>query len=330
MITIMSMIMCIAGWWLAEKNIAQISLNLTDMDVTPMHVAYEEAKKDAAEIGVAVTGSELVGLVPLASLLDAAEFYMEKEGLMVLEEDQKVHLAINRLGLSTISPFNPKERVIEYSLPPPSEPLLVDLTVRQFVASVGARTAAPGGGSVSALLAALGAGLGSMVGKLTYGKRQWESLDSQMRKVIPPLHAAMEELLKVVDNDTNAFSEYMAAMKLPKSTADEQKARDAAMQAGLKTAVGVPLQLAKKTNTLWPSLLELAHCGNINCKSDLQVAARCLETAVHGARHNVDINLADITDAKFKAEMAGAAKSEAELAVDMKEKILKHLESRSS
>merc|ERR1712181_169644 len=115
------------------------------------------------------------------------------------------------------------------------------------------------------------------VGKLTYGKRQWESLDSQMRKVIPPLHAAMEELLKVVDNDTNAFSEYMAAMKLP-----------------------------KKTNILWPSLLELARCGNINCKSDLQVAARCLETAVHGARHNVDINLADITDANFKAEMAGA------------------------
>merc|ERR1711974_552207 len=126
--------------------------------------------------------------------------------------------------------------------------------------------------------------------------RQWESLDSQMRKVIPPLHAAMEELLKVVDNDTNAFSEYMAAMKLPKSTADEQKARDAAMQAGLKTAVGVPLQLAKKTNTLWPSLLELARCGNINCK----------------------------------AEMSGSAKCEAELAVEMKEKILNHLESRSS
>jgi len=318
------------GWWLAEKNIAQISLNLTDMDVTPMHVAYEEAKKDAGEIGVAVTGSELVGLVPLASLLDAAEFYMEKEGLMVLEEDQKVHLAINRLGLSTLSPFNPKERVIEYSLPPPSEPLLIDLTVSQFVASVGARTAAPGGGSVSALLAALGAGLGSMVGKLTYGKRQWESLDSQMRKIIPPLHAAMEELLKVVDNDTNAFSEYMAAMKLPKGTADEQRARDAAMQAGLQTAVGVPMNLAKKTNTLWPSLMELAKCGNINCKSDLQVAARCLETAVQGARHNVEINLADITDEKFKSEMAGAAKAEAALAVEMKEKILNHLETRSS
>merc|ERR1711962_1101434 len=249
---------------------------------------------------------------------------------MVLEEDQKVHLAINRLGLSTISPFNPKERVIEYCLPPPPQLKLVQQTVNQFVASVGARTAAPGGGSVSALLAALGSGLGAMVGKLTYGKRQWESLDSQMRKIIPPLHAAMEELLKVVDNDTNAFSESMTAMKLPKSSQEEQETRDAAMQAGLKTAVGVPLQLAQKINTLWPSLLELAKCGNINCKSDLQVAARCLETAVHGARHNVDINLVDITDINFTSDTAQLAKSEVDRAVEMKEKILKELESRSS
>merc|ERR1712055_1241072 len=206
---------------------------------------------------------------------------------------------------------------------------LVDLTVRQFVASVGARTAAPGGGSVSALLAALGAGLGSMVGKLTYGKRQWESLDSQMRKVIPPLHAAMEELLKVVDNDTNAFSEYMAAMKLSKNTPDEQKARDAAMQAGLKTAVGVPLQLAKKTNTLWPSLLELASCGNINCKSDLQVAARCLETAVQGARHNVDINLGNIKDLAFREQNYEAAEKESVLATTNRDKVLGILAGRS-
>merc|ERR1712107_122374 len=176
----------------------------------------------------------------------------------------------------------------------------------------------------------LGAGLGSMVGKLTYGKRQWESLDSQMRKIIPPLHAAMEELLKVVDNDTNAFSEYMTAMKLPKSSQEEQEVREAAMQAGLKTAVGVPLQLAQKINTLWPSLLELAKCGNINCKSDLQVAARCLETAVHGARHNVDINLVDITDKNFTSDTAQLAKSEVDRAVETKEKILKELESRSS
>lgn len=316
------------GWWLKERNIAQISLNLTDTDVTPMHVAYEEARKDAAALGVAVTGSELVGLVPLASLIAAADFYMEQEGLMVLEEDQKVHLAINRLGLSTLSPFKPEERVIEYSLPPPQEPLLVQQTVQQFVASVGARTAAPGGGSVSALLAALGCGLGAMVGKLTYGKKQWEQLDSRMRVAIPPLHAAMEELLAVVDKDTEAFSQYMEAMKLPKSSPEEREAREAAMQLGLKAAVGVPMQLACRANSLWDSLWELAQCGNINCKSDLQVAARCLETAVQGAGHNVDINLKDITDSGFRADQAAAVRREVERAERERDRVLAHLATR--
>merc|ERR1719500_1447738 len=318
------------GWWLQEANIAQISLNLTDMSVTPMHVAYEEAKKEARQLGVAVTGSELVGLVPLSSLLDAAHYYMEEEGLMVVEEEQKVHLAIARLGLSTLSPFKPKERVIEYSLPPPATPLLVQQTVTQFVASVGARTSAPGGGSVSALLAALGCGLGAMVGKLTYGKKQWEALDSRMRTVIPPLHSAMEELLKVVDRDTEAFTDYMVAMKLPKGTEEERAAREAAMQGGLQTAVGVPLALATRTNTLWPSLLELAECGNINCKSDLQVAARCLEAAVQGARHNVDINLANIKDVEFRRAKAAAAAAAAETAVRERDRVLGLQETRSS
>jgi len=316
------------GWWLKESNIAQISLNLTDMSVTPMHVAYEEARREARQLGVAVTGSELVGLVPLSSLLDAAHYYMEEEGLMVVEEEQKVHLAIARLGLSTLSPFKPKERVIEYSLPPPPTPLLVQQTVTQFVASVGARTSAPGGGSVSALLAALGCGLGAMVGKLTYGKKQWEALDARMRAAIPPLHAAMEELVAVVDRDTEAFTDYMVAMKLPKATEGERVAREAAMQAGLQTAVGVPLALATSTNTLWPSLWELAQCGNINCKSDLQVAARCLETAVQGAKHNVDINLANIQDAEFRKEKAAAAVAAAETAVKERDRVLEFLETR--
>jgi len=318
------------GWWLEESNIAQISLNLTDIDVTPMHVAYEEAKKDAEELGLPVIGSELVGLVPLGCLLAAAEYYIEKEGLMVLEEDQKVHLAINRMGLSTISPFNPKERVIEYCLPPPPQLKLVQQTVNQFVASVGARTAAPGGGSVSALLAALGSGLGAMVGKLTYGKKQWQHLDSRMRVAIPPLHQAMEELLNMVDKDTDAFSDYMAAMKLPKGSEEEKKMREDAMQAGLKTAVGVPMGLAKQTNSLWKSLSELAKCGNINCKSDLQVAARCLETAVQGAVHNVNINLKDITDAEFKSKMEMMAKEEVDTAVKNRDEILHHLETRTN
>jgi len=317
------------GWWLDESNIAQISLNLTDMDVTPMHVAYEEAKKDAEQLKVAVTGSELVGLVPLSAMLDAAEFYIEKEGLMVLDEDQKVHLAINRLGLSTLSPFNPKERIIEYCLPTSSSNLLVQKTVENFVFSVGDRTSAPGGGSVSALLAALGCGLGAMVGKLTYGKRQWESLDQQMRTIIPPLHAAMLDIVPMVDADTEAFNDYMTAMKLPKDTTEEKKEREVAMEAGLKTAVGVPLSLAKKSNEVWSILLNLAECGNINCKSDLQVAARCLETAVQGAKYNVDINLGNIRDIQFREEKFAEVEKEADIAVKNRDKVLDILAARN-
>jgi len=317
------------GWWLEEANIAQISLNLTDMDVTPMHVAYEEAKKDAEELKVAVTGSELVGLVPLSSMLEAAEYYIQKEGLMVLDENQKVHLAINRLGLSTLSPFNPRERIIEYCLPSSSSSTLVARTVTDFVLSVGERSAAPGGGSVSALLAALGCGLSAMVGKLSYGKRQWESLDSTMRSVIPPLHRAMLDILPMVDADTEAFNDYMAAMKLPKVTAEEKKIREEAMEEGLKTAVGVPLSLAHKANSLWAELVLLAECGNINCKSDLQVAVRCLETAVQGARHNVDINLDSIKDQAFREENSAAAEKEGTIAIANRDKVLSILAART-
>merc|ERR1719414_1679643 len=145
-----------------------------------MHIAYEEAVKDAKELNIPVTGSEVVGLVPLQALLDAADYYIQKENLFILHEDQKVHLAINRLGLSTLSPFNPKERIIEYCLPSSTDKPLVMKTVKDFILNVGDRSPAPGGGSVSALLAALGCGLSAMVSKLTYGKRQWEHLDSKM------------------------------------------------------------------------------------------------------------------------------------------------------
>jgi len=261
-------------------------------------------------------------------MLDAAQFYIEKEGLMVLDENQMVHLAINRLGLSTLSPFNPKERIIEYCLPSSSSNILIQKTVNDFVLSVGDRSSAPGGGSVSALLAALGCGLGAMVGKLTYGKKQWETLDNRMRGIIPPLHAAMLDILPMVDADTEAFNDYMTAMKLPKDTAKEKEERDAAMEAGLKTAVGVPLSLAKRSNEMWSTLLDLAECGNINCKSDLQVAARCLETAVQGAKYNVDINLASIKDKKFKEENFAAAEKEADTAVRNRDKVLSILGAR--
>ncbi|XP_013855434.1 formimidoyltransferase-cyclodeaminase [Austrofundulus limnaeus] len=288
------------GWYLEESNLAQVSTNILDFELTPLHSVYEEICRAAEELKLPVVGSQIVGLIPLKALLDSAEFYINRDQLFIMEEEHKVRLVISKLGLDSLGPFNPKERIIEYMVRSQEEEGLVSLSLRQFVHSVAARTAAPGGGSVSAAIAALGAGLGAMVGQMTYGKRQFDHLDSVMRKLIPPFHQAMDELLLMVDKDTSAFNGFMAALKLPKNSAEEIKRRDAAMQDGLKQAVFVPLALAERISVLWPSLREMVLYGNIGCKSDAQVAAKALEAAVFGAYYNVMINLKDVTDEAFK------------------------------
>ncbi|KAM4601960.1 formimidoyltransferase-cyclodeaminase isoform 2-T2 [Polymixia lowei] len=289
------------GWYLEEANIAQVSTNILDYELTPLHTVYEEVCRDAEDLKLPVVGSQIVGLIPLKAVLDCADFYIQRDRLFVIEEEHKVRLVISKLGLDSLGPFNPKERIIEYMVEKSQEDRgLVSLSLQQFVCSVGARTAAPGGGSVSAAVAALGAALGAMVGQMTYGKKQFEKLDSVMRRLIPPFHRAASDLLAMVDADSNAFSSYMAALKMPKTTSDEMKRRDAAMQDGLKKAVGVPLSLAERVHLLWPCLKEMVLYGNIACKSDAQVAAKALETAVFGAYYNVVINLTDITDDSFK------------------------------
>ncbi|XP_064419558.1 formimidoyltransferase-cyclodeaminase [Latimeria chalumnae] len=290
------------GWYLDEANLAQVSTNLLDFEVTPLHTVYEEVCKDAQEMDLPVVGSQIVGLIPLQAMLDAADFYIKKENLFILKEEHKIRLVISRLGMDSLAPFLPKERIIEYMVQGVAEnDGLVSLPLRSFIQSVGARTAAPGGGSVSAAVSAMGAALGSMVGLMTYGKRQFEELDGTMRRLIPPFHHTMNELILMVDADSNAFNSYMAALKLPKNTPEEKERCEAAMQDGLKKATDVPLSLAKKVNTLWPTLKELAHCGNLACRSDIQVAAKALEMGVFGAYYNVLINLKDIRDEDFKA-----------------------------
>ncbi|XP_046776987.1 formimidoyltransferase-cyclodeaminase isoform X8 [Gallus gallus] len=272
------------GWYLEEENIAQVSTNLLDFETTPLHAVYEEVCYNAEALKLPVVGSQLVGLVPKKAMLDAAEFYIKKEKLFILEEEHKIKLVMYLVQAGQ------------------EDKGLVTKPLGAFVRAVGGRSAAPGGGSVAATAASLGAALGCMVGLMSYGKRQFEQLDSIMRNVIPPLHQAMDELVAMVDADSRAFSSYMEAMKLPKSTPEERERRVVAMQQGLKTAVEVPCTLAVKVNNLWSSLKMLAHHGNLACKSDLQVGAKMLEAAVFGAYFNVMINLKDITDEKFKTE----------------------------
>ncbi|KAM3585303.1 uncharacterized protein V6R79_013606 [Siganus canaliculatus] len=288
------------GWYLDEANVAQVSTNILDYEVTPLHAVYEEICRDAEELKLPVVGSQIVGLIPLKALLDSADFYIRRDGLFIVEEEHKVRLVISKLGLDSLGPFNPKDRIIEYMVKPQEDSRLVSLSLQRFVHSVGARTAAPGGGSVSAAVAALGAALGAMVGQMTYGKRQFENLDGVMRKLIPPFHEAMNDLLLMVDADSTAFNSYMAALKMPKNTAEETQRRDAAMQEGLQRAVAVPLALAERISVLWTPLKEMVVYGNVACKSDAQVAAKALEAAVFGAYYNIIINLKDVTDGAFK------------------------------
>uniref|UniRef100_A0A8C5C9K0 Formimidoyltransferase-cyclodeaminase n=1 Tax=Gadus morhua TaxID=8049 RepID=A0A8C5C9K0_GADMO len=293
------------GWYLEEAQLAQVSTNLLDYQVTALHTVYEAVCSHAQALRLPVVGSQVVGLLPLKALLDAADFYIQRDQLFILEEEHKVRLVISKLGLDSLGPFNPKERVIEYMVDQgPGDPSLVSLSLRQFVQSVAARSAAPGGGSVSAAVAALGAALGAMVGQMTYGKRQFEGLDGAMRGLIPPFHQAVQDLLLLVDADSSR-SVTWSILKQPNiSSSSPVPRRQTAMQAGLREAVGVPLSLAERVSTLWDPLIQLVLQGNISCLSDAQVSAKALETAVFGAYYNVVINLKDISDLSFKTAVS--------------------------
>jgi glutamate formiminotransferase/formiminotetrahydrofolate cyclodeaminase len=317
------------GWHVDEYGMAQISMNLTNYNVTPIHIAFEEAKKDADELNIALAGSEVVGLVPLEAMLQAAEYYIEKENLFIIDEHQKIQLVIDRLGLNSISPFKPKERIIEYLIAEDRNEPLASLTLRGFIEEVGARSSAPGGGSVAATIAAMGSGLGSMVTLLTYGVRKFEDVQDEMKKAIPTLVDTVQKLIPKVDEDTNAFNDYVAAMRLPQNSQEEKQIRNNAMQEGLKKAIRSPLSVMEISDKAWDSMEIAAKFGNINSKSDLEVGVRALELGIWGAWKNVLINMTDIQDLTWKNEIISKA-NEIQKRADVRSKeILEILDSRN-
>lgn len=317
------------GWHVDEYGMAQISMNLTNYNVTPIHIAFEEAKKDADELNIALAGSEVVGLVPLEAMLQAADYYIEKENLFIIDEHQKIQLVIDRLGLNSISPFKPKERIIEYLIAEERNEPLASLTLRGFIEEVAARSAAPGGGSVAATIAAMGSGLGSMVTWLTYGVRKFEGVQEEMKKAIPTLVETVQNLIPKVDEDTNAFNDYVAAMRLPQNTEEEKQARNDAMQEGLKKAIRSPLSVMEISDKAWDSMEIAAKYGNINSKSDVEVGVRALELGIWGAWKNVLINMTDIQDLTWKEETIAKANSIKERADKRSKEILQILDSRN-
>jgi glutamate formiminotransferase/formiminotetrahydrofolate cyclodeaminase len=316
------------GWWVEEYGLAQVSINLEDYKTTPPHVAFEACAEEARALNLAVAGSELVGLIPLRAMLMAAEHYIAKEDLFILDERQRVRLVVGRLGLSSVQPFVPERRIIEYMIPKGEEEPLASMSVRGFVELLGSRTPAPGGGSASALIAAMGAALGAMVGWMTYGKRKFEDQDAAMRRLIPTLHEGMNGLLPLIDRDTRAFDVYLAAVGMPKGTAEEKAGRHAAMQDGLKAAIQVPLEVMRTADRCWEAMAEMATHGNSASRSDLEVGAKALEAGIWGALRNVAINLPGLEDETLRRATAQEAEALAARAALMRDKVLKALAAR--
>nr|WP_320194179.1 glutamate formimidoyltransferase [uncultured Desulfobacter sp.] len=318
------------GWYVNDYNLAQVTVNLNNYLVTPPHILFEAVKEEAAKLKIAVAGSQIVGVVPRQAILQAAEYYIEKENLFILDEDQKVRLAVERLGLNSVAPFDPKAKIIEYIIAEaPNEPL-AGMSVRNFITEVAGRSIAPGGGSVAAAIAALGAGLGAMVGKLTLGVRRFESVDADMRALIPPLHEAVLALIPMIDADTDAFADYVAALGLPENTKEEDSFKKTQLQLGLKKAIEVPLSVMTLGDKAWDAMMGVAQLGNIASRSDLEVGARALDVGIWGAYRTLVNNMTEINDPEYRKKIMEKADAIKDRASEKCQKILDILEKRSA
>ncbi len=292
------------GWFIEEYNRAQISINLTDHLTTPLHEVYEECRKQAENIGAIVTGSEIVGLVPMDCIIDAGTFYLERMGKSTgIPEEYILNQAIISMGLSEVSVFEPEKKIIEFVVE--SEPTpLIDMTVKDFVEEVSIESPAPGGGSVAALAGSLGAALGSMVCNLTSGKRRIQhDRKIELNQAAVKAQTLQKELLLAVDRDTSAFNSIMAAMKMPKQTPEEKTARDKALQLGYKEAAEVPLRTAQACFEIFPLSMIAVEKGNPASVTDAGVAALMAYSGLMGAIMNVRINLGSITDKAYRKNM---------------------------
>ncbi len=319
------------GWYIEEYKRAQVSINLVDFHVTPPHVAFDEAKRQAEMRGVRVTGSELVGLIPLEAMLEAGRHYLtlQKKSTGVPEKDL-IETAIQSLGLNDISPFDPKQKIIEYRVAEPS--VLVDKTVRGFVDETSVDSPVPGGGSVSALMGSLACALGSMVANLTAGKKGYEKVDDEMKAVAAKAQTLKDLFLRAVDDDSKAFDDVMAAMRLPKQTDEEKRIRQETIEAATKKAVEVPLSVLNMCGDAVDLVEAVAQKGNENSISDAGVAALALRSAAAGAALNVLINLPGLSDKKYAArtrrEAADVSARVGERCTDIYEHVLGALEKR--
>lgn len=288
------------GWFIEEYGVAQISMNLTNINVTPLHIAFDEVCKKANERGIRVTGSELVGLVPLKSMLDAGKYFLQKQQRSTgVSEKELIKIAIKTMGLDELGPFKPEERIIEYLLKDSADSKLVNMTLVEFASETASESPAPGGGSISAYIGALGVSLATMVANLSSHKKGWDSRWEEFSQWAEKGQFIKDELIKLVDADTAAFNKIMTAFGLPKSTDEEKAARKQAIQEATKFAIEIPFKVMQLSYDSLVLIKAMAEVGNPNSVSDAGVGALCVRSAVMGAFMNVRINAGGYDDKTY-------------------------------
>ena len=315
------------GWFIEEYGIAPVSMNITDMNTTPLHVAFEEVCRAAAARGLRVTGTEIVGLIPKRVLIEAGKFYLAKqERSLGIPEDEIIKIAVKSMGLSDLKPFNPREKVIEFLMEDEAETAkrekLIRMTLTGFARETASESAAPGGGSVSAYMGALAAALGTMVANLSAHKRGWDARWKEFSDVAEKGNDVMERLLKLVDEDTAAFARIMDVFAMPKGSDEEKAARAEAMEKATLYATQVPLRTMKTALEAMPVALAMAKEGNPASASDAGVGAIAALAAVRGAQLNVRINAAGLEDRAMAEKLIAEAAEIAKEAAAMEAEIL--------
>lgn len=294
------------GWYVEEYGMAQVSMNLTNLEETPLHAAFDACDESASKRGLRVTGSEVVGMLPKKCLVEAGKYFLRKQKWSEgASEEELIDIAIRSMGLSELKPFDPKEKIIEFKMESAAKKSLVKMDLRQFCNETLSDSPAPGGGSVAALMGALGVSLGGMVANLSAGKRGWDDKLQYFSDWAVKAQQLKDELLFLVDEDTAAFNKVMEAFALPKESAEEKAARSAAIQSANKYAAEIPLRVMETASKAYQLLGEMADKGNPASISDVGVGALAVRACIDGAAMNVRINLAGLKDEKVKTDLQG-------------------------
>ncbi|MBP6810338.1 MAG: glutamate formimidoyltransferase [Saprospiraceae bacterium] len=314
------------GWYIEEYGIAQVSMNITDVRATPLHLAFEECRQSADRRGMRVTGSELVGLVPLGVMLEAGKFFLRKQQRSVgVSEAELLKIAVKSMGLDELAPFDPQQKIIEYNLEKgdgANANKLVKMDLLAFANETASESPAPGGGSISAYVGALGASLATMVANLSSHKRGWDERWEEFSDAAERGQKIKDALLRTVDEDTDAFKLIMAAFSLPNTTLEEKTARKAAIQAGTRIAIEVPFKVMKLAFDSLPLIKQMVETGNPNSVTDAGVGALCARAAVRGAYMNIQVNTGGLNDKEFAAQVLSEGQQMAEQADKMEQEIL--------